>query len=92
MTKLEYVNPFRSLKTGLGNNRLKCFNFLLTGDRRPNIQLTILRHRCSSLNVDLYHVYIIPNAACRHGAQFETAEQFFFDRFLYSIQRQRLIH
>ena len=31
--------------------------------RGSDILLTRLRHRCSSLNADLFHVNIIPNAA-----------------------------
>ena len=66
-------------------------DFLLLRDRENSIPLTRMRHRCSSLNADLYNVNIIPYSACGYGALFETVEHFFFESNLYNIQRQRLI-
>ena len=63
---------------------------LLVGDRKSNILLTRIRHRCSSLNADLFSVNIVPYSNCRCGAQFETAEHYLLECRLYYVQRQRL--
>ena len=60
-------------------------------ERKINILLTRLRHRGSSLNADLFHANIIPNARCSSGADFETAEHFFFECILYNELRQTLM-
>ena len=65
---------------------------LLVGDRKSNILLTRIRHRCSSLKADVFSVNIVPYSNCRCGAQFKTAEHYLLECRLYYAQRQRRIN
>lgn len=65
-------------------------NYLYVGHRKYNILLTRLRHRCSSLNSDLYNVNIISFSNCNCGALTENAYHFFFECPLYASQREIL--
>ena len=63
---------------------------LLVGDRKSNILLTRIRHRCSSLNADYRTQIVDVELNLKHGAQFETAEHYLLECRLYYVQRQRL--
>ena len=65
-------------------------NHITFGDRKLNIILTRIRHRCSSLRGDLSSVNIIPNSNCDCGAPSESAEHYFFECPLYTEARDRL--
>ena len=65
-------------------------NHITFGDRKLNIILTRIRHRCSSLRGDLSSVNIIPNSNCDCGAPLESAEHYFFECPLYTEARDRL--
>ena len=82
------LSQFKSRLRGIRTDNK---DFLLFGERKNNILLTRLRHRCSCLNADLFHTNIIPNARCSCGADFETAEHFFFECILYNDLRQTLM-
>ena len=64
---------------------------LSIGGRKYNIILTRIRHRCSSLNADLFHVYIVPYSNYSCGVLVENAEHYLFECTLYNTQRQRLL-
>ena len=66
-------------------------SFLIRGDRSTEIALTRIRHNCSSLNADLYRVNIIASPNCTCGPFIETAEHYFFECSLYTMQRNSLI-
>lgn len=68
----------------------KLNNYLMAGERKFNVILTRIRHKCSSLKADLCNVNIIPYSICSCGAQSETADHFFFECNLYNDQRDRL--
>lgn len=88
------IRASQSLSQFKGNIKkqpLKIIDYLSVGDRKTNIILTRLRHKCSSLNADLFKVNIIPYSNCDCGAQLESAEHFFFECNLFTAQRQRLI-
>ena len=88
--KVRSSQSLSQFKNRVRKQSIKVPDFHLLGDRKINIQLTRLRHRCSSLNADLYNVNIIPNSA---GVELNFSQRniFFFDCNLYNIQRQRLI-
>ena len=50
----------------------KIVDYTSVGERKCNIVLALIRHRCSSLNADLYSANIIPVCRCR--APSENAE------------------
>ena len=64
---------------------------LSAGERKYNIILTRIRHKCSSLNADLFHVNIVPYSNCSCGVLVENAENYFFECTLYNTQRRRLL-
>lgn len=68
----------------------KIEEYTTTGERKYNIILTRIRHRCSGLKSDLNSVHIIPSAICSCGFQNENAYHYFFDCALYNEQRIRL--
>ena len=57
---------------------------LEVGERKYNVMLTKIRHICSSFNADLCNINKILNSICNCGVQSETAEHFFFERYLYN--------
>ena len=65
--------------------------YLSVGERKYNIILTRIRHRCSSLNADLFHVNIVPYSNCSCGVLVENAEHYLFECTLYNTQRRRLL-
>ena len=57
----------------------KANDILSIGERKHSIILTRIRHNCSSLNADLNRLNIVPSSACTCGANFETAQHYFFE-------------
>ena len=47
-------------KRKVRRHEIQVMDHLLVGDRKSNILLTRIRHRCSSLNADLFSVNIVP--------------------------------
>ena len=69
----------------------KANDILSIGERKHSIILTRIRHNCSSLNADLNRVNIVPSSACSCGANFETAQHYFFECRNYTNQRYNLL-
>ena len=69
----------------------KANDILSIGERKHSIILTRIRHNCSSLNTDLNRVNIVPSSACSCGANFETAQHYFFECRNYTNQRYNLL-
>ena len=68
----------------------KTNDILSIGERKHSIILTRIRHNCSSLNSDLNSVNIVPSSACTCGANFETAQHYFFGCRNYTNQLRAL--
>ena len=68
----------------------KIEDYTTIGERKYNIILTLIRHRCSNLRVDLFDVNIILDPSCSCGAPFESAEHYFFECNFYNEQRNNL--
>lgn len=69
----------------------KTSEFLSNVDRALDIILVRIRHKCSSLNGDLFRVNIIPYSKCDCGSDVESAEHYFFECSFYTEQRNRLL-
>ena len=69
----------------------KANDILSIGERKHSIILTRIRHNCSSLNADLNRVSIVPSSACTCGANFKTAQHYFFECRNYTNQRHNLL-
>ena len=80
---------FNTFKYNLRKNdeRFKVPNFYLVGDRKSNILLTRLRHKCSTLNDDLFHVNLIDSPNCACGYPNENSYHFFFMCSRFTNQR-----
>ena len=78
-------------KSNIQNILDKVADYTSIGERKYNIILTRIRHRCSNLRADLFNVNIILNPECSCGFPFETAEHYFFECGLYTEQRNRLM-
>ena len=66
---------------------LKVGEQLSVSERKYNIILTRIRHKCISLNADHFQVYIIPYSNCSYGVPFESVEYKFLECNLYNTQR-----
>ena len=64
---------------------------LSVGERKYNIILTRIRHRCNSLNVDLFHANIVPSSNSSCSVLVENTEHYLFESILYNTQRRRLL-
>lgn len=71
-------------------HKRKATTFPIRGDRQTEIALTRIRHNCSSLNADLFRVNIIASPNCTCGPFIETAQHYFFECPLYTMQRNSL--
>ena len=69
----------------------KANDILSIGERKHSVILTRIRHNCSSLNADLNRVNIVPSSSCTCGANFETAQHYFFECRNYTNQRYNLL-
>ena len=65
--------------------------YRLLGDRKFNILLTKLRHKCSALNADLYRVNLVQSPVCPCGHHCEDASHFFLECNLYIELRRTLL-
>ena len=83
-TLLQFKGHIKSIK-------IQVENFTNVGERKYNIILTRIRHRCSSLRGDLSSVKIIPNSYCSCGAPLENTEHYFFECPQYMEARNRLL-
>ena len=90
-TPIRNLHTLPQFKTNIKTIREKIADHTIFGERRHNIILTRIRHRCSSLKADLFRVNIINNPSCSCGAPFESAEHYFFECELYNEQRIVLI-
>ena len=57
------------------------------GERKYNIILSRIRHRCSSLRIDLFDVNIILDLACSCGAPSENDKHYCFECYFSNEQR-----
>ena len=64
---------------------------LSVGERKYNIILTRIRHRCSSLNADLFHVNIVPFSNYSYGVLVENAEHSLYECTLNNTQKQIVV-
>ena len=78
-------------KANVRSPHLKPPNYLYVGERKYNILLTRLRHKCRSLNSDLFNVNIIQFSNCSCGALNEDVNHFFFECPLYTQPRNSLL-
>ena len=60
-------------------------------ERTGDITLSRIRHKCSSLQADLYSVNIVTNPFCTCGPYIENAEHFFFECSHFDNQRTHLM-
>ena len=60
-------------------------------ERTGDIILTSIRHKCSSLQADLYSVNIVINPFCTCEPYIENAEHFFFECSHFDNQRTHLM-
>ena len=60
-------------------------------ERTGDIILSRIRHKCSSLQADLYSVNIVTNPFCTCGPYIENAEHFFFECSHFDNQRTHLM-
>ena len=67
-------------------------SFYNSGDRKTNIIHTKLRHRCSSLNADLYRVILENDSRCVCGHLFEDAIHFVLECPLNQHDRTSLLN
>ena len=51
-----------------------------------------MRHKCSSLNADLYRINLIENPNCNCSPPYEDAINYFLECPLYQIQRANLFN
>ncbi|OWF47171.1 RNA-directed DNA polymerase from transposon BS [Mizuhopecten yessoensis] len=65
-------------------------SYFCNGDRKLNVIHTKLRHRCSSLNYDLFRVNLVETPSCICGHICENVYHFFFQCRSYSIERNIL--
>ena len=88
--EIRTVPTFLQFKAHINSLTNQAENHISFGDRKFNIILTRIRHRCSILRGDLSSVDIIPNTNCSCGAPSESAEHYFFECPLYTEARDRL--
>ena len=87
----------RSTQSQLGfKNKLKTEylpvpKYYFIGDRFSNITHTKIRHRCSSLNADLYRVNLVNKPNCSCGCPLEDAFHYFLECPLYINFRVALL-
>ena len=65
-------------------------SYYFIGNRKLNILHTKLRHRCSTLNADLYRVNLVDNPRCVCGWLHEDAIHFFLECCFYTQARCQL--
>lgn len=81
-----------SFKTSLMSNiQPPLPTYFKSGDRKLNIVHTKLRHRCSSLNYDLYRANLVNSAACNCGNPCENVFHYFLECQFYTVPRNILI-
>ena len=85
------ISTLLHFKSSIRHQPARVGEHLSVGERKYNIILTRIRHRCSSLNADLFHVNIVPYSNCSCGVLVENAEDYLFECTLYNTQRQRLL-
>ena len=90
-TETPDIPTLSQFKSSIRHQPPRVGKHLLVGERKYNIILTRIRHRCSSLNADLFHVNIVPYSNCSCGVLVENAEHYLFECTLYNTQRQRLL-
>ena len=91
-TETRSIPTLLQLKSSIRHQPPRVAEYLSVGERKYNIILTRIRHRCSSLNADLFHINIVPYSNCSCGVLVENAEHYLFECTLYNTQRQRLLH
>ena len=65
-------------------------SYYFIGNRNENIIHTKMRHRCSSLNADLFRANLINDSSCACGCPLEDAIHFFLECPLYLNSRVTL--
>ena len=90
-TETRNIPTLWQFKLSVRHQPLKIGEHLSVGEGIYNIILTRIRHRCSSLNTDLFQVNILPHSNCSCGVLFESAEHNYPEYVLYSKQRGRLL-
>lgn len=88
--RIRSLTSLLRFKSSIKSTPVKTVDYISKTERKFNIILTRIKHRCSSLKADLYRVNIVPNSTCSCGALMETAEHYFFECDLYNEQRERL--
>ena len=73
-TENRNIPTLLQFKSSIRHQPPRIGEYLSAGERKYNIILTRIRHRCSSLNADLFHANIVPYLNCSCGVLVEKAE------------------
>ena len=84
-------SSYNQFKSVLKSDVYSIPRYFLVGDRFTNIQLSRIRHMCSSLNSDLFKSNISSTPSCHCGNPFEDAFHFLLECPRYVYQRELLI-
>ena len=77
-TRIRTAPTFFQFKSNIKTIPDKVEDYTKVGERKYNMILARIRHRCSNLRSDLFRVNIIPDPICSGGAPSESAEHYFF--------------
>ena len=86
----ETVNQFKSAIRSERSPKIP--EFFHVGKRLNNILMTKLRHRCSSLNDDLFRVNLIAYPACVCGYPIENSQHYFLNCPRYEPIREQMLN
>ena len=78
-TQIRTLPTLLQFKFNIKTESDKIEDYITIGERKYNIILTRIRHRCSSFRAGLFDVNIILDPSCSCGAPSESAEHYFFE-------------
>ena len=78
-TETRNIPTLLQFKSSIRHQPPRAGEYLSVGERKYNIILIRIRHRCSSLNADLFHFNVVPYSNCSCGVLVENAENYLFE-------------
>ena len=91
---IRQIPSFEQFKRHLANSKSteKLPDYYHCGDRKSDIFMTKLRHKCTELKADLFRVNLIDDDMCNCGLGVENSTHFLFHCPYYSTQRNILFN
>ena len=90
-TETRNIPTLLQFKSSIRHQPPRVGEYLSVGERKYNIILTRIRHRCGSLNADLFRINIVPYSNCSCGVLVENVDHYLLECTLYNTKRQRLL-